>query len=210
MRITKVSDKPNKPSKPDGPNLGAVGIEHTYTTSTTDPNGGYLKYCFDWGDNSFDWTEWIHSGNNASLNHKWEQPGEYEIKVKARDQYGLDSEWSEPLSVTIVSEAPFFDIVKIKGGFGKVSATIKNIGALDAYDVNCNISVIGGIFGFIDSFNEETYETLAVDEEKTMSTGKIFGLGKIDVTVSASSPSANSSTKTVQGFVLGPFVFVQQ
>ena len=208
LRFVKISTKPNKPDKPDGPTLGGVGLEYTYTTSTTDPDGDLIKYCFDWGDNSFDWTDWISLGKNASLDHKWEKPDEYKIKVKARDQYGLDSEWSEPLIVTIVSEAPFFDIVKIKGGFGKVSATIKNIGSLDAYDVYCNISVTGGIFGFIDVFTEETFETLAVDEEKTMSAGKIFGLGKIDVTVSASSPSANSTAKTVQGFVLGPFVFV--
>ena len=210
MHIRKVSDKPNKPHKPDGPTLGGVGLEYTYTTSTTDPNGGNIKYCFDWGDNTYDWSDWLPTAKNVSLTHIWEEPGEYEIKVKARDEYGLDSEWSESLLVTIGSEAPFLDIVKIKGGFGKVSATIKNIGMLDAYDVNCNVSVIGGLFGFIDVFFEETYETLASDEEITISAEKIFGIGKIDVTVSASSPSAKSATKTVQGFVLGPFVFVKQ
>ena len=208
LRIRKVSDKPNKPEMPDGPTFGGVGIEYTYTCSATDPNGGRIKYLFDWGDGSSDWTGWYSSGEDASLSHKWEKPDDYEIRVRARDQYGLDSEWSEPLLVSIVSEAPFFDIVKIKGGIGKVSATIKNIGLLDANDVDCNISVVGGLIGFINVFAEETFETLLVDEEKTMSAEKIFGLGKISITVSASSQSVNTTTHTVQGFVLGPLVFV--
>ena len=208
LRIRKVSDKPNKPEIPDGLTLGGVGIEYTYTSSATDPNGGNIKYLFDWGDGSSDWTGWYSSGQDASLSHRWEKPDDYEIRVKARDQYGLDSEWSEPLLVSIVSEAPFFEIVKIKGGIGKVSATIKNIGMLDAYDVDCNISVVGGLIGFINVFSEETFETFAVGEEKTMSAEKIFGLGKISITVSASSPSTNTTTSTVQGFVLGPLVFV--
>jgi len=209
LRIRKVSDKPNKPDKPDGPDYGGVGIKYTYTTIGYDPNGGYIKYCFDWGDETTSWTDWYSSGQTASLGHSWEKPGEYEIKVKARDQYGLDSEWSESFVVTIVSQAPFLDIVKIKGGIGKVSATIKNIGLLDAVDVTCNISVNGGIFGFIDVFTDETYETLLVDEEKTMEASGIFGLGKIDVIVTASYPSANTTTEKLQGFTLGPIVFLK-
>lgn len=207
-RIRKVSDKPNKPEMPDGPTLGGVGLEYAYTCSATDPNGGNIKYLFDWGDGSSDWTGWFSSGQDVSLSHKWEKPDDYEIRVKARDQYGLDSEWSDPLLVEIVSQAPFFDIVKIKGGIGKVSATIANIGLLDAYDVDCNISVVGGLIGFINVFSQETFETLAVDEQKEMTAESIFGLGKISITVSASSPSANTTTQTVQGFVLGPLVFV--
>ncbi|UCF50600.1 MAG: hypothetical protein JSU91_03725 [Thermoplasmatales archaeon] len=210
LRIRWASDKPNIPDKPDGPTLGGIGLEYTYTTTGTDPNGGYIKYCFDWGDDTVKWSDWYSSGQTASCSHRWDKPGDYEIKVKARDQYGLDSEWSEPLLVTIVSEAPFFDIVKIKGGLGSVTATIKNIGLLEAYDVNLNISVKGGIFGFIDKFNEDTFEILGVDEEITISTGNIFGLGKIEAMISASSPSANTTTSSVEGFVLGPFVIIQK
>jgi hypothetical protein len=210
LRIRKVSDSPNTPQKPDGPVLGGVDISYTYTTSATDPNGGYIKYCYDWGDGDIEWTDWYSSGQTASLAHKWDMPGDYEIKVKARDNYGLDSGWSESLIVTIVSEAPFFDIQDIKGGIGSVSAKIKNIGLLDAIDVNCNVSVKGGLFRLIDKFTEETYDTLAVDEEVTIKAEGIFGLGKIEVIVCASSPSANTTTESVQGFALGPIVIVKQ
>ncbi len=210
LRIRKVSDLPNIPDTPDGPTVGGVDLEYTYTTMSTDPNGGYIKYGFDWGDGTIGWTDWYSSGQTGSLSHKWEIPGEYKVKVKARDQFGLDSDWSEPLSVEIVSEAPFFDIINVKGGLGSVSATIKNIGMLEAYDVNCNISVTGGLFGFIDKFSEETYDTLSVDEEVMVTVEGIFGLGKIDVIISASSSSANTTTESLQGFALGPFVIVKQ
>lgn len=106
MRITKVSDKPNKPEKPHGPTSGKIGKEYTYTTSTIDPDGDLIKYCFDWGDNTVTWTERSESGENASLNHKWGLSGNYEIKVKARDEYGLDSEWSNPLVISMPLNQP--------------------------------------------------------------------------------------------------------
>ena len=150
------------------------------------------------------------SGQTASLKHSWDKPGIYEIRAKARDHYGLDSDWSEPYEVTIVSEAPFLDIVKVKGGIGKVNVTIKNLGMLDAIDVTCNITVTGGFFGFINKFAEKTFETLMVDEEKSMSVSGIFGLGKIDILVVASSPSANTTSASLQGFALGPIVLIKK
>jgi len=208
LRITKVSDKPNQPDKPNGPISGEVGIEYTYTTSTTDPDDDLIKYCFDWDDDSVTWTDWLESGEDASINHKWEKPGIYVIKVKARDAYGLDSEWSEPLSVNIMSQAPFLDIVKIKGGLTRVRTVITNIGSLDAYNVSCNISVIGGMLGMIDAYDEETFETLVVGENKTVNVSKIFGFGIINVTVTATAPTANIATKSARGFVFGPLVVV--
>ncbi|KYK21850.1 hypothetical protein AYK24_08655 [Thermoplasmatales archaeon SG8-52-4] len=209
MRIKKVSDKPEKPDKPTGPTLGTIGLEYTYETQATDPNGDMVKCCFDWGDNSVGWTDWLTSGDIGTLNHIWDKPGDYSIKVKVRDEYGLDSGWSDPLTVTIVSDAPYLDIIKIKGGIGKVSAVIKNIGLIEALDVNCNISVKGGIFKLINDFKKETFDTIDVQGEKTISSGNIFGLGLIDITVSANALSVNTTTKKAQGFVFGPFVFIQ-
>jgi len=210
MRIRKVSDFPTIPDKPDGPTAGGVGLEYTYNTMSTDPNGDNIKYCFDWGDGSIGWSDWFSSGETASLSHKWESPGTYEVKIKARDNFGLDSDWSDSLTVEIISEAPFFDILNVKGGIGSVSATIKNIGMLEAYDVNCNISVTGGLLKLIDKFSEDTYDTLDIDEEVAVSVDGIFGLGKIKVIISANSPSANTTTESVQGFALGPIVILQK
>jgi hypothetical protein len=210
IRIKKVSDKPSKPEQPNGTISGEIGVEHSYSVLTTDPDGDMLKYCFDWGDNSIKWTEWSNSGEITSLAHVWTKPGDYEIRVKARDEYGLDSEWSEPLSVTMHSQSPFFDIIRIRGGFAKASAVIKNIGSLEASNVNCSIAIVGGILQLINVYYEETFDNLSVEEEKTFSVDRVFGFGKINLTVIVSSPDANIAIKTADGIILGPIVIIRR
>lgn len=207
VRIVKISDKPNKPDIPNGPVSGAVKTEYTYTTSTTDPNDDLIKYCFSWGDGTISWTDLLESGVVVSSNHMWDTPGYYEVKVKARDKYGLDSEWSEHTTMHI--QGAIIDIQNITGGFLNVNAVIKNIGDIEIPDINWNISVKGGIIGFINVFTQGTIDTpLVVGGEEKVTCKKIFGIGKVDITVKASSPDSNLATKTKSGFALGPFIIV--
>lgn len=207
LRIVKISDKPNKPNKPDGPTFGVINTEYTYETSTIDPNGDMIKYCFDWGDGTVSLTDWSESGEIISMNHIWETPGYFEIKVKARDEYGLDSEWSE--SITMHIEGAILEIQKITGGFLKVNAIVKNIGDVEIIGVDWSISVKGGIFDWINVLTEGTIETpLAIGDEVKMTSKNIFGLGIVDITVTASAPDSNIAKKTESGFVLGPFIFL--
>jgi parallel beta-helix repeat protein len=97
------NNAPSKPAKPSGSTNGKIGVEYTYSTSTTDPDGGFVQYGWDWnGDKNVD--EWIgtyKSGETASASHTWENKGTYSIYVKASDLYGFESEWSDPLSVSM-------------------------------------------------------------------------------------------------------------
>lgn len=211
VHIAKISNKPDKPDTPDGPISGEVGIDYTYSTSTTEPDGDLVKYCFDWGDDTVTWTDWLESGEIVSLIHSWEIPSDYEIKVKARDENGLDSEWSESLSINITVNASFLIIEKIMSGLGKVNVLIRNIGTLDASDINWSISVVGGMLGFIDVLTENTIDFLGIEEEEKVKTsGIIFGFGEVDISVIVSSPSSNTDMKSARGMVLGPFVFILQ
>jgi hypothetical protein len=93
---------PNTPDKPSGQSSGKSGTEYTYTTSTTDPDGDQIYYWFDWGDNSNSgWIGPYNSGEEVSVSHTWDKRGSYEIKVKAKDINGSQSEWSDPLAVTM-------------------------------------------------------------------------------------------------------------
>jgi hypothetical protein len=211
MRIVKISEKPNKPEILDGPTYGEIGIEYSFTTTTTDPDGDLIKYCFDWGDGVITWTNHMASGENATVNHTWEIPGEYEIKIKARDENGLDSKWSDPLDIYIDVNSPFISIEKIRGGFGRIIAKIRNIGTLVASNVNCTISVKGGTLGLINKNSVQTIDTIELDMvEKIKTSGIIFGLGNIEINVTASEPTANTAIKTANGFVFGPFIFVRK
>jgi hypothetical protein len=57
---------------------------------------------FDWGDGtSSDWSGPIESGEEFNASHTWSSKGNYEIKVKAKDIYGAESSWSDPLPITM-------------------------------------------------------------------------------------------------------------
>jgi len=96
-----VNCPPNKPNRPYGSTNGEAGVEYTYFTNTTDPDGDQVYYKWDWGDGSYsDWLGSYASGDEASASHTWSQ-GSYNIKVKAKDIRGYESEWSDPLEVSM-------------------------------------------------------------------------------------------------------------
>jgi hypothetical protein len=100
---------PNKPDKPDGPNKGKPGKEYTYCTVTTDPEGDDVYYWFDWGDGkNSGWVGPFPSGQIVCENHTWVKKGTYEIKVKAKNTIGLQSDWSDPLSVSMPRSKTLF------------------------------------------------------------------------------------------------------
>lgn len=93
---------PEKPARPSGIATGKPREEYTYTTSTTDSNGDKVYYKWDWGDGTTsDWLGPYDSGERVNSTHKWSMQGNYNIRVKARDVTGAESEWSEPLPVSI-------------------------------------------------------------------------------------------------------------
>lgn len=93
---------PDKPEIPDGPTSGETGTEYTYTTSTNDPEEEQLYYWFDWGDDSNSgWLGPYDSGDVVSASHVWDSRGSYEIRVKTKDESGAQSEWSNPLPVSM-------------------------------------------------------------------------------------------------------------
>ncbi|GAG22019.1 unnamed protein product, partial [marine sediment metagenome] len=92
---------PLKPDKPTGPNSGKIGREYSYHTITTDPDGDQLFYQWDWGDDSF--SQWIgpyNSGEEISASHSWSE-GSYNIKVKSKDIHNEESNWSDPLPISM-------------------------------------------------------------------------------------------------------------
>jgi hypothetical protein len=93
---------PNKPNKPTGQINGSVSKNYFYKTSTTDPELDKIYYIFDWGDGTE--SEWIgpyESGQECNISHIWIEEGNYVIKVKAKDTYGKESEWSDPLIISM-------------------------------------------------------------------------------------------------------------
>lgn len=92
---------PLKPMRPSGPTSGKIGEEYSYNTSTIELDGDNIYYLFDWGDGYSEWLGPYKSGEIVKASHVWENKGSYEIKVKAKDEMGHESEWSDPLAISI-------------------------------------------------------------------------------------------------------------
>ena len=92
---------PEKPGIPSGPSRGGVGDEYSYSSSTTDVDGDEIRFLFDWGDGTQDYTTWYKSGETGVALHYWEEKGTYKIKIQAEDEHGYESEWSDPLSISM-------------------------------------------------------------------------------------------------------------
>jgi len=113
VNITATNNPPEKPSKPSGETQGQTGTSYPYSTSATDPDGDKLEYGWDWdGDNIVDeWDDnggsYYPSGTTISTSHAWSTDNTYYVKVKAKDIYGEESVWSDPLEVTMPKNKAF-------------------------------------------------------------------------------------------------------
>ena len=98
---------PEKPDAPTGEISGLPGEDFVYKANkTTDPNDDPMMYLFDWGDSSD--TNWIKPSvmGGIKASHNWTERGDYEVRVKAMDMYGAESDWSDPLIVTMPKNKP--------------------------------------------------------------------------------------------------------
>ena len=93
---------PEQPQRPTGQTSGKPGATYLYSTLTTDIDSDQVFYIWDWGDGNFsDWLGPFASGITASAQHSWTTKGTYSIRVKAKDTLGAESNWSDPLAVTM-------------------------------------------------------------------------------------------------------------
>jgi len=96
------NDPPDKPNAPTGPTFCKVGTSCSYSSSTIDSNGDDIYYLFDWDDGTNSgWSGPYSSEQTVSISHIWDFKGTYQIKVKARDEYGEESVWSDPLPISM-------------------------------------------------------------------------------------------------------------
>jgi len=188
---------PDTPDTPEGPDEGATGIEYTFITTTTDPEGEQVSYMFDWGDGTFsDWIGPVPHQTPVQGSHAWDGDGVYEVRAKAKDINDDESDWSDPHTITIVA-GPILDIGTIKGGLLRVSVPIKNIGATAATGVQWSINLEGGAF-----IGKETTGTddIPAGGEINATSNLIIGFGATVVTVTAEIAEM-SDTKEQDGFV---------
>lgn len=103
-----LHQQPSKPEKPSGPTSGKPGIEYTFETVSTDPYNNRLYYKWSWGDGNFsDWLGPYDSGEECITSNIWSKKGTMEIKVKAKNTNGGESDWSDSLIVSMPKNKVF-------------------------------------------------------------------------------------------------------
>jgi hypothetical protein len=74
-------------------------VENQFIVPTSDVGSSWM---FDWGEGNF--SEWIYVGSNdssISQYYSWNTYGVYNVRVKHRSTYLVESSWSDPLIVTV-------------------------------------------------------------------------------------------------------------
>jgi hypothetical protein len=95
-----INNPPNKPII-TGPTSGKKGQTYTFEVTSIDSDGDDLFYWFDWGDGSnSDWLGSFNSGELVEESHSWNETGNFQIMVKAKDINDDESPW-ENLDITI-------------------------------------------------------------------------------------------------------------
>ncbi len=206
ISITKPPAISLPPAKPFiiGPLSGEVGILYNYTITTTDPEEDEVSYYIDWGDGtSGGWTRLIPSGEKYNTSHRWDSQGAYVLRVKAKDENDIESEWStieiNMPKKTSTRFSKFNNItIEFKGGFG-ITIIIKNNGN---EDINANMILTMDAFFLLSSWETSTSSDIPGGGVETIRMGT-FGFGKINVIVTIFDYIA-----TARGYIIGPFVLL--
>jgi hypothetical protein len=199
---------PETPHQPQGPLKGNAGEEYSYWTYTIDPEGDQLYYLFDWGDlTQSSWIGPFGSGENISASHVWQKRGEYSIRVKAKDSYNAESNWSD--SCTVMLSGPYITFGNISGGIG-LTIEIKNIGENDAEHIDIDIRTTKGIIvkALPNHYQIPLLPAGGSTERKIQLWGLGLGVftGLPQVTLTAYAPNTKTRAKHIDVRLLGPFV----
>jgi len=98
---TVSNNPPSTPAMPLGCTSGNTGVSYYYVTNTTDPDNDQIYYKWDWGDVIGDWIGPYASGEICNVSRSWVEAGTYNVCVRAKDQRGHLSNWSNNLLVNI-------------------------------------------------------------------------------------------------------------
>jgi PKD repeat protein len=102
---------PDTPSL-NGSSMGDPGKSYTYSSITNDSNDDQMLYMFDWGDgNTSDWLWLFTSNSTVNATHSYANEGGYFIRVKTKDVYNNESNWSEPILFKTENLTPLINSV---------------------------------------------------------------------------------------------------
>ena len=79
----------------NGKKQGEAGTRYDFSVTTVDPDGDDVFYMIKLDDEDQDWRGPYPSGQTVNFYHTWQDQGDYDISVKAKDSKGAESDWSK-------------------------------------------------------------------------------------------------------------------
>ena len=98
------NNPPDNPVTPAGPSEVFANSTASYIFSATDPDGDSVYLCFSSDDAGYGYTNWsnlVASGDTVSSQFNWYNSGTQRLRVRALDEHGYYSDWSQWLTITV-------------------------------------------------------------------------------------------------------------
>ena len=109
--VERIENHPPKIPNILGNKHGTKGKKYIYTANTTDEDNDKIYYMFDWDNgNKSEWLGPYNSGKIVKKTYIWEKSGNYNVKVKAKDEHNAESDWSGQLDVVIIKNKQYNSI----------------------------------------------------------------------------------------------------
>lgn len=99
-----INFAPAVPSAPTGISDGNAGTEYLFEAAAFDGDENEVYYMWDWGNGDFSaWLGPYASGTPCQNLYTWFDAGTFNVRVKAKDSWDAESDWSPVLPVSIIS-----------------------------------------------------------------------------------------------------------
>jgi hypothetical protein len=165
-----------------GENKGFVNKKCSFSLKSVDPENDNIYYLIDWGDGTItDWLGPYDSGVYIDNFHSWDEPGRYYVKVKSRDVFESESEWSDTLVIFVY---PNID-VDFSGGFA-IKSFITNQDTNNYYDLNFEIQLTQDII--LDPTKNTDVSMLPAGNTILIRSNPLFGFCKSRIMVKIELP----------------------
>ena len=103
--MVRIGDLPPSDPTVNGPINGTIWYSYEFSFSSDDQESDSIFYYIDWGDGTVsDWIGPYDSGDIVNKIHKWNTQGTYNIRIKAKDMFDKESNWSDNHIMTITVE----------------------------------------------------------------------------------------------------------
>lgn len=187
-----------------GPSNGYVGEQLQFSSISYDTQGDNLSYAWDFNDGKpIIWSEWLNANQTCNIVYNWSTQDVYNIRVKAKDEKGWESEWSEELEIQInESTIPIISLIRPDNGiylFNKKIIPFFTSICIGNIDVSVDISGsnnIDRVVFYVDG--QPKSEVLSPPYEWSWDKENIFKLRyKLKIVVYANSQLYETSEKTV-------------